>query len=354
MFKEIADYLLNIDKEKATGLLVGNAGVSLFLYQVYRKTGQTEFEETADIMLNNILEKQTMLSSTNFRDGLAGLGWGIEFLLQNNFYEGDPEEILEDVDNVIFKSIYEARLPLLGVNEGLCGYLLYLNSRIRNKKRSNSVAHRINCELIKVLINKIDKIAPEHFQSLTKDIHFDLLWEFPALLVVLRQSLDLNLYNEKIINMVNQWMVYLGSYLPSMHCHRLSLLLALYSINTYIHSIEMEQHIKVLAYSIDFNKLKSEVDPYAINIMHGWPGVVCLLSMASQYLNADYPNYHLFDKTRCEILHQYLNGLEEQIDNLSKGISENKSISIGIVNGITGIGIIDLCYPEVMSVNSNK
>ena len=52
----------------------------------------------------------------------------------------------------------------------------------------------------------------------------------------------------------------------------------------------MEQHIKVLAYSIDFNKLKSEVDPYAINIMHGWPGVVCLLSMASQYLNADYPN----------------------------------------------------------------
>ena len=43
MFKEIADYLLNIDKEKATGLLVGNAGVSLFLYQVYRKTGQTEF-----------------------------------------------------------------------------------------------------------------------------------------------------------------------------------------------------------------------------------------------------------------------------------------------------------------------
>lgn len=133
MFKEIADYLLNIDKEKATGLLVGNAGVSL-LYQVYRKTGQTEFEETADIMLNNILEKQTMLSSTNFRDGLAGIGWGIEFLLQNNFYEGDPEEILEDVDNVIFKSIYEARLPLLGVNEGLCGYLLYLNSRIRNKK----------------------------------------------------------------------------------------------------------------------------------------------------------------------------------------------------------------------------
>ncbi|MCS2718112.1 hypothetical protein [Bacteroides thetaiotaomicron] len=32
MFKEIADYLLNIDKEKASGLLVGNVGVlSLFI-----------------------------------------------------------------------------------------------------------------------------------------------------------------------------------------------------------------------------------------------------------------------------------------------------------------------------------
>ena len=60
MFKEIADYLLNIDKEKATGLLVGNAGVSLFLYQVYRKTGQTEFEETADIMQNHSSNAQLL------------------------------------------------------------------------------------------------------------------------------------------------------------------------------------------------------------------------------------------------------------------------------------------------------
>ena len=76
-----------------------------------------------------------MLSSTNFRDGLAGIGWGIEYLLQNNYYEGDSEEILEDVDNVIFKSVYEARLPLLGVNEGLCGYLLYLNSRHKKQQK---------------------------------------------------------------------------------------------------------------------------------------------------------------------------------------------------------------------------
>lgn len=350
MFEKIANYLLNIDKDKVSGLLVGNAGVCLFLYQVYRRNGQVRFEEIADVMLENILEKQTMLSPTNFRDGLAGIGWEIEFLIQSNFYEGDSEEILEDVDNVIFKSIYETRSPLLTINEGLCGYLLYLNSRIKNEKNSSSIAYRINCELFKVLINRIDKIAPEYFQSITRDTHFDLLWEFPALLAVLRQSLDLGIYNDKIINMVKQWMVYLGVYLPSMHCHRLSLLLALYSINTYIHSIEIDQHIKVLAYSIDLNKLKSEIDPYAINIVHGWLGVAWLLSMASRYLNADYPNYHLFNVARCDILHLYLNDLKKQIDNLDKGISENKSISIGIINGITGIGLIDLCFPEVMSI----
>ncbi|MCS2347378.1 hypothetical protein NXX56_08610 [Bacteroides thetaiotaomicron] len=40
MFKEIADYLLNIDKEKASGLLVGNVGVSLFYIRFTEKPGK--------------------------------------------------------------------------------------------------------------------------------------------------------------------------------------------------------------------------------------------------------------------------------------------------------------------------
>lgn len=348
MFEKIANYLLNIDRQKASGLLTGNTGVCLFLYQVSRKSRQTKFEEAADIMLDNILEKQTVMSPSNFRDGLAGIGWAIEYLLQNKYYEGDSEEILGDVDNVVFKSVTQAGLPLLAINEGLCGYLLYLNSRIKNSKDSNSIAQQINSELFKVLINRIDKIVVDHFQSLTRDTHFDLLWEFPALLFVLSQSLELSLYRDKIVNMVKQWMIYIGAYLPSIHCHRLSLLLSLHSINGHIHSEEIDKHVKLLAYSIDLDKLKSEIDPYATNIMHGWPGVAFLLSMASRYLNADYPNYSLFDKTRCEILHLYLNDLKMLIDNLNGGVSENKSVSIGVINGITGIGIIDLCFPEVL------
>lgn len=352
MFEKIANYLLDIDKEKASGLLVGHAGVCLFLYQVYRKTGLSKFEEAADLMLDNILEKQTIMSSANFRDGLAGIGWGIEYLLQNHYCEADSNNILEDVDNLIFKAVHENRIPLLTINDGLCGYLFYLNSRIKNERDKNSTTFRINCDLFKLLINKIDKIALDQLQLIARDTHFDLLWQFPILLEALSQSLDLNLYNAKIETMIKQWIVYLEVYLPSIHCHRLSLLLALHSINTHINSTKIEKHIKLLAYSIDFNRLKSEIDPYAINIMHGWPGVAWLLSMANRRLNSDYPHYSLFDETRCDILHLYLNDLTFQIDHLAKGTLENKQISVGIIDGITGIGLIDLCFPEVMSMKS--
>ncbi|MFR5871025.1 MAG: hypothetical protein ACLUEV_04710 [Alistipes sp.] len=55
----------------------------------------------------------------NFVDGLCGIGWGVEHLIQNALLEGDSDDVLEDIDKKIIE-----RDPLyieeLSLHNGIC------------------------------------------------------------------------------------------------------------------------------------------------------------------------------------------------------------------------------------------
>lgn len=63
--------------------------------------------------------------------GLAGIGWGIEYLIQNQFLSGDTGEILEDIDYLIME-----RNPLkirdLSFKSGLKGVCFYVLSHMKS------------------------------------------------------------------------------------------------------------------------------------------------------------------------------------------------------------------------------
>src|SRR5215475_16042885 len=44
-----------------------------------------------------------------FADGLAGIGWGIEWLVQNNYVDANTDEILEDLDDELYRSVVYSR-----------------------------------------------------------------------------------------------------------------------------------------------------------------------------------------------------------------------------------------------------
>ncbi len=63
-----------------------------------------------------------------FADGLCGIGWGICYLLENHYLEGEADEILQEIDAKVLE--YEPlRMIDLSVETGLAGIAVYLAKR---------------------------------------------------------------------------------------------------------------------------------------------------------------------------------------------------------------------------------
>ena len=63
-----------------------------------RYTKNNEYEKKAEELIDNVYHVLNSVNlTTDFENGLAGIGWGIEYLAANGFLEADTDEILEEV-----------------------------------------------------------------------------------------------------------------------------------------------------------------------------------------------------------------------------------------------------------------
>lgn len=329
------------------GLMNGNTGISIFFYHLTRKTDNPDYEKIADGLLDKAFANLSLLAPVDFENGLAGIGWGIEYLVQNNFAEGNTDEILEEVDNKVFRALNEDSHTSFELTTGLTGYLFYLINRLKNINTPISIAQHINRELLILTINKIDQMVPAQFPSIVKDINFDLFWRFPAILFGLHNAFKLNIYNEKIICMVRQWLPYFETYLPSLHINRLFLAVVMKQITSQIPDKRLEKQIQILLFATDFEVLKTEVDHNIINIRIGWPGVAWLLNVASKELTPDLPNYQFITQTYYSIIDRH----SDQLEKRQQSIPVETSIQYGPGLGLTGIGLMELLWPGIISGN---
>lgn len=329
------------------GLMHGNTGLCIFLYHLAQHENNSEYKKLADDLLDKIFDDLHTSAFVNFENGLLGIGWGIEYLLQNGFVEGDSDDILEVIDNKIFKVLHEEKITSFDIENGLTGYLFYLVSRLKNSQDPNSMAQLINRELLIMAVNSLDELVTKQFPSIIKDICFDLLWRFPIMLHGLIQAFELNIYNEKIRCMINQWITNLEAYIPSMHINRIYLATILTSVNTHIPNKRLEKQIKILLFATDFETLKTEVDPNSLNISMGWPGFIWVLHLATNIIPNCYPNYETIEMTYREIKLKYLSSLDKILENRHR----EKPEKFGLISGLAGFGLMQLLAPEVFINN---
>lgn len=332
------------------GLMHGNAGLSILLYHLARSTQSSEFEQAADDLLEKVFANLNKSTPVDFENGLAGIGWGIEYLVQNNFAQGDTDQILEEVDNKIFRFLNEETLISFELGTGLTGMLFYLISRLKNKKEPLSMAQQINRELLFLVINKIDECVTSQFPDMVKELHFDLFWRYPVVLYGLTEAFGLNLYNDKINNMIRQWLPYLEAYMPSLQINRLFLAIVLKQVNALMPDKYLEKRSQILLFATDFDILKTEVDHRVINIRYGWTGLVWLLSIAMKELPSDWINYPLIGITYRAILERN----QRAIENWSLDISDVKDMPAGLTIGFAGIRLLDLLWPGVLTGNDSS
>lgn len=85
------------------GLLKGKIGIAIFFYHYSIYTQNKTFEDYAGKLIDEICESISNNIPVDFENGLTGIGWGIEYLVKNRFFEADNNEVLAEVDNAILQ-----------------------------------------------------------------------------------------------------------------------------------------------------------------------------------------------------------------------------------------------------------
>ena len=116
------------------GLFDGKMGIILSLITYSRKTKHKAIEEVADFLMNQVLESMTNISPLSFSNGLTGIGWAIEYLIQNGYMPGCGADICTDIDNKLM-SYDIRRVGDFSLENGIYGWLHYIVAHIQGANR---------------------------------------------------------------------------------------------------------------------------------------------------------------------------------------------------------------------------
>lgn len=103
IYKIISDNCLG---NNSIGLASGNSGLILFLFYYYKLTQNPKAFDQANELLEktfDIVSKDKIYPS--LCDGIAGFGWLVEHLNQNEFIECDTDAVLVGVDEYVYQSL---------------------------------------------------------------------------------------------------------------------------------------------------------------------------------------------------------------------------------------------------------
>lgn len=136
--KKIVNHqIMNVSFYQDLGLLKGKTGMIVFFYNYSRHMNDILYEEFAGELLDEIYKDIHKETPVYFSNGLCGIGWAIEYLLQENYVEGKSDEILSVFDEQIMK--YDPRrITDYSLATGLDGIAWYVLSRLKSSRDSGS------------------------------------------------------------------------------------------------------------------------------------------------------------------------------------------------------------------------
>lgn len=120
------------------GLYHGKIGIVLFFCYYARYTREILYDDFAGYLTDQLCEEMYDKISFDLEDGLCGIGWGITYLLQNNLMQGDPYDILYDIDAKIME--YDPqRIKEADLKSGLGGLFSYATCRLYHAYKNSTI-----------------------------------------------------------------------------------------------------------------------------------------------------------------------------------------------------------------------
>ena len=290
--------LLNASFIDNPGLMHGKMGISICFFHLARQSGNKIYEDYAGELIDDIHDEITVHTPVDFENGLAGIGWGIEYLVQNGYIEADTDEVLDDFDQHIFKELLYNTPQNVGLLNGLTGTGIYFLSRIKSscQQEPTSINKPVKTN-IKALLHLIDELE-QQIHNITKIISeptvakyqslynqesttglkqfplFDITWDYPVLIWFLSETYELNISRLKVEKLILHLTksLKINNNLPTLHSNRLLLALSLIKL----HRTKDNPVIKELLSGINRNTLLSELPADNYTIRYGTAGIAFL------------------------------------------------------------------------------
>lgn len=154
------EYLLKeMPKDSGLGLFHGNMGLCIYFYMQYHLYRDKKYEKMADKLLDDIYRRIGRCKDTGLEKGITGIGIGLLFLLENGLCEGNPNTVLKEIDDTVFKALCNSiNTQNSPVYDDICK-CLYLCTRMKNPKLARG-ERLLFSELLVHAFNKICSNMP--------------------------------------------------------------------------------------------------------------------------------------------------------------------------------------------------
>ena len=323
--------LLSIKSSYPVGLFHGKMGLSIYFYHLAKIESNPEYQSIAGELLDQILLHDLSLNHPiDVEDGLAGVGFGVTYLIKKQFVEGDLNELLEMIDNTIYSRIVFAKdtsrfSPMLLLH--LTGYVY-----VRLKEQTDDNSRIIYQDLIIKMLNMIYIQIDDEF--LLESYSFSIYhYQLPVLLWVFSKLLEAGFYHERINKMLDTLQLNVLSRFPLLHSNRLFLLWGILHLKPYLYDACWHKYTQFLYREISLDEiLKNEMKERKMFISNGLSMIYLLLHS----INNSFPDYKIpFDP---QIIYNQL-----QNSDAWKAMIEREyfyKIHQGLVNGFPGVQLV--------------
>lgn len=312
------------------GLADGKMGFCIYFYVSGRNERNREYEAVAEKLLDDIFENIDAVNSIDVKNGLAGIGLGVDYLIKNNYVKGNINVILKDIDDVIFRNLsyskYYEKIELLS----LIHILYYLCIRLESQKQgceNEYLFRELIIQTINILYERIDLSFYE------EPFAYNIDYPLPQLLFVLSKIYSLDFYNYRLIKIIEELSYKVLSTFPILHSNRLYLLWGMGALNRLIKNKQWEKYTCLLKNQIDIETLlNQELRNKNIYFNEGITSIYYLINSLSNYFSREES-----DTIRKQTVAK-INSSE--VWNSLKDNPQYFESHTGLYNGFTGVSLL--------------
>jgi len=314
------------------GLFYGKMGIVIYLYHLSKIESNPEYQSIAERLLDQIMLRDLSPNhSIDVEDGLAGVGLGITYLIKKRFVEGDLNEIIETIDNEIYRRVVFQKdssvfSPTLLLH--LTGYLY-----IRLKEQADTNMQTLYQDWIIKALNMLYSRIDDDF--LNESYSFSIYqYQLPVLLWIISKLLEAGFYNERIFKMLDELHLRILSRFPLLHSNRLFLLWGMLILKPYLHDrAAWHNYIQLLYREINLDDiLEKEMTGRKIFISNGLSAVYILL----HEINRQFPDYRI--SFEPQTIYNQLQNSEAWNALLDRAYFYD--IHHGLLNGFPGVQLV--------------